>query len=415
MDNSFFRAVMKMLGTRCKYTTPYHPQTIGPVKRYKRTLLNQIRAFYEEHPRHWDRFLPAMSLAYNTYPQRATGMVPFDLQIPCRMPNLTVEGLAGSSPLASADGSPLMVKRAIIQVLKELILTVRASLDEYQARYRRDWDSRVRPKNKDLAFGDWVYLRSQRGGHKLLPKAFGPFEILDTDGTYLAIDQGDGEGRVNSNDDTRAPRPVPGPDSQPHRLTQAPLPDVYSSDEAPTWKIDRPLAIRHDADNGIVAKVRWATYGRGDDSWEPISGLPTHLVIRLAKQKKFTLPEDAFPTTPVVLTPCPRQPDWVCAAVQQHTDQTGAVIVGVRWTSSTASHEETFPTLWASSFLAEFPDDPATAHWALGRLVLEKLDAVWGPHTVDLFTTAVETHLPRFLPLSPADAACSCAAAFSVN
>jgi len=52
MDNSFCRAVMKMLGTRCKYTTPYHPQTNGQVERYNRTLLNQIQAFGEEHPRH---------------------------------------------------------------------------------------------------------------------------------------------------------------------------------------------------------------------------------------------------------------------------------------------------------------------------------------------------------------------------
>jgi len=248
------------------------------------------------------------------------------------MPNLTVEGLAGSSPLACANGSPLMVKRSIIQGLKKLIPTVRTSLDKYQARYKRNWDSRVRPKNKDLAVGDFVYLRSHRGGHKLLPKALGPFEILDADGTNFAIDQGDNEGRVKSNDVTPAPRPVSGPDYQPHQLTQAPLPDENSSDENPTWEIDRLLSIRHDADNGIVAKVRWATYGRGDDSWEPISGLPKHFVIRLEKQKKFTLRDDAFPTTPVVLAPRPRQPDWVCVAVQQHTDETGAVLVDVRWT-----------------------------------------------------------------------------------
>jgi len=111
---------------------------------------------------------------------------------------------------------------------------VRAPLDKYQARYKRDWDSRVRPKNKDLAVRDLVNLRYHRGGHKLLPKALGPFEILDTDGIYSAIDQGDGEGRVSSDDVTPAPRPVPGPDAQPHRLTQAPLPDVNPSDEDPT-------------------------------------------------------------------------------------------------------------------------------------------------------------------------------------
>jgi len=75
-------------------------------------------------------------------------MAPFDPLIPRRLPNLTVEGLAGSFTLTSADGAPLIVKRAIIQGLKTLISTVPASPDKYQARYKRHWDSRVRPKNK---------------------------------------------------------------------------------------------------------------------------------------------------------------------------------------------------------------------------------------------------------------------------
>jgi len=143
--------------------------------------------------------------------------------------------------------------------------------------------------------------------------------------------------------------------------------------------------------------------------------LPKHLVIRLAKQKSFTLPDDAFPMTPVVLAPCAQQLDWVCAAVQQHTKETGAVRVDVRRKSPKTRHEKTLRSLWASSLLAEFPDDPPPAHWALGRPAFEKLDAVWGPHTVDLFTTSAATHLSRCLPLPPEDAARCCAAAFSVN
>jgi len=108
MDDSFFRAVMKMLGTRCKYTTPYHPQTNGQVERYNRTLLNQIRDFCEEHPRQWDRLLPALILAYNTCPHRATGMAPFDLLIPRRMPNLTIEGLVSILLTASFEPIPLI-------------------------------------------------------------------------------------------------------------------------------------------------------------------------------------------------------------------------------------------------------------------------------------------------------------------
>jgi len=274
------------------------------VDRYNRSLLNKIRDFCEEHSRQWDRLLPALSLAYNTCPHRATGMAPLDLLIPRRMPNLTVESLAGPSRLPSADGSPLMVMRAVIQGLKKLSPTVLASLDKYEARYKRKWDSRVRPKIKDLAAGDLVYLRSHCGGHRLLPEALGPFEIHDTNGTYFAIDQGDGEGRVNNNDVKPAPCPVPRPDAQPRRLTQAPLPEVYSAEEDPTSEKDRLLAIRDDTDNVIVAKVRWATYGRGDDSWEPISGVPRHPVLRLEKQKKSAVRDDAFPTTPFFLAPC---------------------------------------------------------------------------------------------------------------
>jgi len=51
----------------------------------------------------------------------------------------------------------------------------------------------------------------------------------------------------------------------------------------------------------------------------------------------------------------------------------------------------------------------------LGRPALEKLDAAWGFHTVDLFTTAAGTHLPRLLRLSPADDARGCAVALSVD
>jgi len=212
MDNPFFRAVMKMLGVQCKYTTPYHPQTNGQVERYNRTLLNQLRCFCEEHPRLWDRLLPVLSLAYNACPHCATGLAPFDLLIPRRMPNLTVEELAGGTFLkGTADGSQLMVKRAIINGLKKAIHAVRDTLTRYQARYKRAWDGKVRPKNKDLVVGDFVCLRSHRGGHKLSPKALRPFKILDKDGTFFVIDQGEGEGRVNSDHVTATPPPGIGP------------------------------------------------------------------------------------------------------------------------------------------------------------------------------------------------------------
>ena len=117
----------------------------------------------------------------------------------------------------------------------------------------------------------------------------------------------------------------------------------------------------------------------------------------------------------VCVAPSLRQPDWVCVAVQQHTDETGAMLVDVRWAPQAASQEENVPALWACFLLAEIPVDPPAASWALSRPAFENRNAVWGFHTVDLSTTAAGTHLPRFLPLSPADAARGCAAVFSVD
>jgi len=84
-------------------------------------------------------------------------------------------------------------------------------------------------------------------------------------------------------------------------------------------------------------------------------------------------------------------------------------------TVAAASTADTVPTFWASSLLSEFPEDPPAARWALGRPAFETLDAVWRTHMVDLFTSATATHRPRFVPLSPADAARGCAATFSVD
>lgn len=63
MDNAFFRAFMRMLGTRCKYKTRFHRKSNVQVERYNQKLTNQIHAFCEEHPRKWESLFPSLRLA----------------------------------------------------------------------------------------------------------------------------------------------------------------------------------------------------------------------------------------------------------------------------------------------------------------------------------------------------------------
>lgn len=114
--SEFFKAVCRALGSDNKDTTPWHPQTNGEVERYNRTIVTQIRHYVFDNPRRWDELLPVLTYAYNTQPHRSTGIAPFELVIPRRIPSLVVRnpppGVAIQAQGGPKDGSPLSVKRA---------------------------------------------------------------------------------------------------------------------------------------------------------------------------------------------------------------------------------------------------------------------------------------------------------------
>jgi len=214
---------------------------------------------------------------------------------------------------------------------------------------------------------------------------------------------------------TAAPRPELGPDQQPHRLAQSPLPPADDAAGDQSWEIDRLLDIQYSTDGDIIAKVRWSTYGPAHDSLEPISALPKHLVHRLAKRKRFTIPDRILTISPTVLTPRERKLPWQCAAVQLHTDPTGALWTDLHRASPRGHQDETVPAQWATSLLAQSPLGPCPAQFSLCRRAFRALDQRWGPHTVDLFSIPGIAQLPRFQRLAPAGTAYAATPAFSTD
>jgi len=123
--SNFFIAVMKMLGIETVRTTAYHPQTNGQVERYNRTMATQLRHYVADDPSRWDELLPVITMAYNSQPHRSTGIAPFELVMPRRIPNLTVRNLPPGTPLTNKrtlkDGSPLARKREFMARLRKQI------------------------------------------------------------------------------------------------------------------------------------------------------------------------------------------------------------------------------------------------------------------------------------------------------
>jgi len=73
-------------------------------------------------------------MAYNSQPHRSTGISPFELVIPRRIPSLSVRNLAPVSPLKNKgtlnDGSPLARKREFMAKLRQQIPAVIKALQK---------------------------------------------------------------------------------------------------------------------------------------------------------------------------------------------------------------------------------------------------------------------------------------------
>jgi len=212
--SNLFIAVMKMLGTDTVRTTAHHPQTNGQVERYNRPMATQLRHYVADDPSRWDELLPVITMAYNSQPHRSTGIAPFELVIPRRIPNLTVRNLPPGTPLSNKgtlqDESPLTRKLEFMASLRRQIPVVVEALRKKHQRYKCNFDHRVATRDADVKIVDYVYTTNHDRKNMLQSKAIGPFVVVDTDAdaSTFVIDIDGEEKRVSSDHVTPASRPT---------------------------------------------------------------------------------------------------------------------------------------------------------------------------------------------------------------
>jgi len=393
--SNFFIAVMKMLGIETVRTAAYHPQTNGQVERYNRTMATQLRHYVADDPSRWEELLPVITMAYNSQPHRSTGIDPFELVIPRRIPNLTVRNLPPGTPLTKKgtlkDGSPLARKREFMARLRKQIPIVVEALRKTQQRYKRNFDHRVATRNADVKIGNYVYTTNHDRQNKLQSKAIGLFVVIDADAdaSTFVIDIDGEEKRVSSDHVTLAPRPTTA-DTVPRPLLDGLDQRKSPPATADEYVIDKLLSLRQTGD-GYSAKVRWFDYGSKDDTSEPLENLPRNLVVRFLRQKKKHVPEYEWQTP----TRRSRRQAGLTTVANIVTDSTriptiqhvhvtgdGVIHADVSWTdSSTATAiKEVLPVAWLKSTLPSmtrnFAYDPQVALRHFPRL-----NRVYGPYT----------------------------------
>ncbi|WVZ52259.1 hypothetical protein U9M48_003335, partial [Paspalum notatum var. saurae] len=157
------------------FSSSYHPQTSGQVKRVNQILEDMLRACALTYCTKWDECLPLAEFAYNNSYQKSLEMAPFEALYGrrCRTP------LNWSEPGERVTIGPDLVTQA-----EEQVKYIHKNLKRAQSRQKSYAD-----KRRPLVFqaDDHVYLRVSlmKGVHhfgvkgKLAPRYAGPFKILE--------------------------------------------------------------------------------------------------------------------------------------------------------------------------------------------------------------------------------------------
>ncbi|XP_021769518.1 uncharacterized protein LOC110733760, partial [Chenopodium quinoa] len=131
----FWKSMWRLMGTKLLFSTSHHPQTDGQTEVVNRILGSLLRALVSKSTKDWDNKLAHAEFAYNRTPSATTKYSPFEV-------------VYGVNPYVPIDLISL-------------------------------------PKDKFVHVGDlvWIYMRKERfpskRKNKLMPRAEGPFEVME--------------------------------------------------------------------------------------------------------------------------------------------------------------------------------------------------------------------------------------------
>ena len=171
--STFWKQLHRLIGTKLRLSSAYHPQSDGSTERANRTITQMLRQCVHPNQKDWVAKLPAIEFAINSARSESTGFAPFFLNLE-RMPQMMLWTSQLTSEYPSVRTFALQRKLAIMAA-HDSILT---------ARVKQTRDANRKRRSAPFKAGELVYLSTQhisfaKGlARKLLPKFIGPYKIL---------------------------------------------------------------------------------------------------------------------------------------------------------------------------------------------------------------------------------------------
>ena len=176
----FWRSLMKLVGTKLRFSTAYHPQTDGQSEKMNDVVEQILRTYTVYKPEDWDRRLAAAEYAINNSVNISTGYSPFYLNY----------GYNPDSPLDIITGAREEKNQSVkdwTSQLEEDFEDAMQNLEEAQHRQKKYADQHRKPE--EFKEGDKVMLSTGKGKRAFLTgpgiqpdpkfrqKFVGPFKI----------------------------------------------------------------------------------------------------------------------------------------------------------------------------------------------------------------------------------------------
>ena len=178
----FWDSLWRMMDTRLKKSTAFHPQTDGQTEVVNRTMVHMLRGYNSRHPKTWDESLPYLQFAFNRSIHSSSGRSPFETCYGYLPPSPFDMVFSSGDSVEGKEGSERQKAQKFLEKIASIHATVEATLKKSQARYKAKHDKHRVACN--FGVGDMVWLKLGKEhlkgeGKKLKPLRYGPFRILE--------------------------------------------------------------------------------------------------------------------------------------------------------------------------------------------------------------------------------------------
>jgi len=175
--STFWRELMRLVGTQLHMTTAFHPQSDGQFESANRVIIMFLRCLTGDRPRQWLQWLPWAEYVFNTAYQSSLRDTPFRV-VYGRDPPSIRSYTPGETRVAAVAQS--------LEARDEFLADIRARLEQAQLVQKHQYDKNHRQVLYKV--GDWVLLRlrhrptasmPQSVTGKLRPRFYGPYRVTE--------------------------------------------------------------------------------------------------------------------------------------------------------------------------------------------------------------------------------------------